>query len=307
MKFLDISDYNNVNDYSSLSKQGLGGVIIKASEGTTYTETTFEDKYNVLKELGVNLGAYHYLTSTSNPETQAQHFYELVKDKTFQILPVLDVEQGQLGNKAENYSARFMNEFYALGGSSMIIYSGRCFIEENFSSDFCSNNVFWVADYSNTSPTIEKCGYIIAWQYTESCTDYSCVDGGVDCSILYDEDRFYSTEIPFSDSSSIASSTTYVSIADLQTELNNQGFTDCNGNSVQVDNVAGVLTLSACPTIQEGASGNITKWLQTQLDVSVDGIFGTETYQAVLTYQYTNNLVSDGIVGQGTWSKLMGL
>lgn len=38
--------------------------------------------------------------------------------------------------------------------------------------------------------------------------------------------------------------------------------------------------------------------------ISVDGIFGQETYDAVLTFQNKNNLKVDGIVGRSTWNAL---
>jgi peptidoglycan hydrolase-like protein with peptidoglycan-binding domain len=38
--------------------------------------------------------------------------------------------------------------------------------------------------------------------------------------------------------------------------------------------------------------------------ISVDGIFGQETYDAVLTFQKLYNLDVDGIVGRSTWNAL---
>lgn len=38
-----------------------------------------------------------------------------------------------------------------------------------------------------------------------------------------------------------------------------------------------------------------------------DGIFGEETYKAVIAYQRAKGLTPDGIVGYNTWKKLLGL
>lgn len=38
--------------------------------------------------------------------------------------------------------------------------------------------------------------------------------------------------------------------------------------------------------------------------ITVDGIFGQETYDAVLTFQRVYGLTTDGIVGRGTWNRL---
>ena len=55
------------------------------------------------------------------------------------------------------------------------------------------------------------------------------------------------------------------------------------------------------------ARGNITKLIQEKVGVSNDGIFGDITKNAVMNYQSKNNLVADGIVGNNTWTKLLGL
>ncbi|MBW9157234.1 N-acetylmuramoyl-L-alanine amidase [Clostridium tagluense] len=93
------------------------------------------------------------------------------------------------------------------------------------------------------------------------------------------------------------------SIAQLQAELNRQGF----GNLV-VDGFYGTNTLAACPTTRPGAQGNITKWLQKRLALPTNlqtGFFGDTTKNAIIKYQSAMGLSADGIVGQGTWASLL--
>ena len=61
-------------------------------------------------------------------------------------------------------------------------------------------------------------------------------------------------------------------------------------------------------TLQKGSKGNeVKKWqefLNTQgYGLSVDGDFGTNTYNATVAYQKANGLGADGIVGKNTWGK----
>lgn len=91
-------------------------------------------------------------------------------------------------------------------------------------------------------------------------------------------------------------------VARLQAECNKQGFS----NQV-VDGIAGPSTLKGCPMLKRGATGNITKLLQERIKIGADGIFGAGTETAVKNYQKSKNLLADGIVGQGTWAKLLGL
>jgi len=97
-------------------------------------------------------------------------------------------------------------------------------------------------------------------------------------------------------------------VSNLQSECNNQGFS----NQV-VDGIIGVNTLNGCPLIKQGAKDNITVILQARLNDlgfncgSVDGIFGGNTKAAVIAFQRQFGLVADGIVGQNTWRKLLGM
>ena len=88
----------------------------------------------------------------------------------------------------------------------------------------------------------------------------------------------------------------------LQAECNAQGF-----SNQKVDGIAGSKTLAGCPTLRQGARGNITKLLQERLGVTADGIFGGNTRAAVIGFQNTHGLSADGIVGKNTWRKLLGL
>jgi len=58
-------------------------------------------------------------------------------------------------------------------------------------------------------------------------------------------------------------------------------------------------------TIQYGSTGEYVKIAQRKLGVSVDGIFGNNTKNAVIAFQDNKNLVADGIVGTLTWTELM--
>ena len=80
----------------------------------------------------------------------------------------------------------------------------------------------------------------------------------------------------------------------LQEECNKQGF-------------------SSYPTLKKGAKGNITKLLQEKLvslgynTNGVDGIFGAGTEKAIISFQKSNGLVGDGIVGKNTWGKIINI
>lgn len=99
-------------------------------------------------------------------------------------------------------------------------------------------------------------------------------------------------------------------VSRLQTECNKQGF-----SNQKVDGIAGKNTLAGCPTIKSGAKGGITKLLQERLisfgyscgSLGADGLFGSETKNAVIKFQKAKGLSADGIVGRNTWRELLRL
>ena len=99
-------------------------------------------------------------------------------------------------------------------------------------------------------------------------------------------------------------------IAALQTACNAQGFSKQN-----VDGIPGPITLAGCPTVRQGARGEITRFIQKRLiklgfscgSAGADGIFGSGTLDAVRKFQASRGLSDDGIVGKNTWRALLGL
>jgi hypothetical protein len=71
------------------------------------------------------------------------------------------------------------------------------------------------------------------------------------------------------------------------------------------------VNLDNCPTLSEGYQGGCVNQLQTELNsidnagLPVDGIFGPQTQQAVITFQQDNGVTpADGIVGPLTKAAL---
>jgi Domain of unknown function (DUF1906)/Putative peptidoglycan binding domain len=86
--------------------------------------------------------------------------------------------------------------------------------------------------------------------------------------------------------------------------------------ALAVDGVVGprtwtaLLSAGSTPTLQNGSTGEPVRRLQRALTVAlartvgIDGIFGSQTGQAVRDYQSSRALGVDGIVGQQTWGAL---
>ena len=56
--------------------------------------------------------------------------------------------------------------------------------------------------------------------------------------------------------------------------------------------------------VKKGSKGQAVKTLQTKLGITTDGIYGNDTYKAVIAYQKQHGLTPDGVVGPRTWEAL---
>ena len=61
------------------------------------------------------------------------------------------------------------------------------------------------------------------------------------------------------------------------------------------------------PVLRKGDTGESVRSLQTILGVSADGLFGGKTHTALVAFQGANELEADGVCGEKTWSKILGV
>ena len=95
--------------------------------------------------------------------------------------------------------------------------------------------------------------------------------------------------------------------------INDVGRATCHGvcNYFDVDYVP--IKDMTFPTLRIGSRGRFVRYLQFMLKIkgyavgTVDGVFGTNTQNAVRAFQQANGLVDDGVVGRNTWYKLNNL
>jgi len=59
--------------------------------------------------------------------------------------------------------------------------------------------------------------------------------------------------------------------------------------------------------LKRGDNNEQVKQLQVKLGLDPIGNFGPKTEEAVKAFQAANGLVADGMVGEGTWNKIMGI
>lgn len=81
-----------------------------------------------------------------------------------------------------------------------------------------------------------------------------------------------------------------------------------NGKALVEDGIIGphsIYAIKKLPILRKGSSGFDAKiaitHIQNVLKIPADGIFGQQTYNAVISFQRSKGLVQDGIIGPNTW------
>ena len=181
------------------------------------------------------------------------------------------------------------------------------------------------------------------WRFTPTDTNYTTLTGSIELyhkSTSSGGGSYYAPVVP--DMPMVYWGCTGDAVKTLQEKLNAKGFHSGNvdgifgaktyaavtafqkANSLGVDGIVGKLTwaklydatpvnvtpVTTQPMLRTGSRGDAVRKLQELLNAkgytcgSVDGIFGSKTYAAVLAFQKANGLGADGIVGPLTWAKL---
>ena len=183
------------------------------------------------------------------------------------------------------------------------------------------------------------------WLFTPTDTNYTTLTGSIELwhksTSSGGGGSYYAPVVP--DMPMVYWGCTGDAVKTLQEKLNAKGFHSGNvdgifgaktyaavtafqkANSLGVDGIVGKLTwaklydatpvnvtpVTTQPMLRTGSRGDAVRKLQELLNAkgytcgSVDGIFGSKTYAAVLAFQKANGLAADGIVGSLTWGKLV--
>lgn len=133
VKGLDVSHWNGSPNFTKLRDAGMRFVFSKASQGTTFVDTTFKRNTKAARDAGLLAGAYHFFDYNKGGKAQAQHFLRTVRSATglSALLPlVVDVETlGSLGAPNKSLARQrlhgLIDELYAQTGRYPMIYTSK--------------------------------------------------------------------------------------------------------------------------------------------------------------------------------------
>ena len=89
---VDVSHYQGKIDWETLADQDIDFAFIKATEGSSYVDDTFEYNFKEARKTGIAVGAYHFFSFDSAAKTQAENFINTVEPFEGMLPPVIDFE-----------------------------------------------------------------------------------------------------------------------------------------------------------------------------------------------------------------------
>lgn len=282
---IDVSHHNGSIDWEEVAADDKKFAIMKCQyEAKSHRiDEYFEHNYEGAGRYGIARGVYIYIARASmeDPELDARCLLNHLKNRPLEYGIWLDLEDASLAVKDKSYirdlvfkySDIFKKADYYVG-----IYCNKDWYTRLIHDDLKQAFDFWIARYPsndtgryNFSSSLKPLKYAVAWQYSSK----GFVPGiKTRCDLNVDFDG--TIKLIASSKPSIAS------------------------NPYQ-------LTASL---MKKGSTGESVKWLQWKLNnlfnenLTIDGVFGENTYKAVCKFQKANNLTVDGIVGKNTLTAL---
>ncbi|MGW3486570.1 glycoside hydrolase family 25 protein [Streptomyces sp. NPDC001054] len=162
---------------SSPSTKGLDFALIKATEGTSYTNPRMVAQAATARAAGLVTGFYHFLLP-GNAQAQAEYFVRQAASQEYDLL-VCDWESSAHGSPTCAEKDAFLKAVQKLRGSNhrVLLYCNRDFWVNRDTTSFAADGL-WIAEYNGRpgKPSI-KAPWVIH-QYTSTPVDTNVANFG---------------------------------------------------------------------------------------------------------------------------------
>lgn len=183
--FIDISSHNgviSVSDYQRLKSQGITGVVVKLTEGTSYTNPYARAQIANAQAAGLRVSAYHYshYETAAEARAEAQYFVRVAQSMGLSgsTTMVNDIEERSMLNGDLNANTQaWKDEMTRFGYSNNVYYTMASWLDTKGgklnTAKFGLSNL-WVAHYlyaytyldQESAKSLSYYSNTAAWQYT---------------------------------------------------------------------------------------------------------------------------------------------
>ena len=147
VKVLDVSSHQA----TIFPLTGIDGLVVKATEGTTYTNPKHAEQVNFGRSHGLVIGHYHYAQGT-NIHDQVDYFLQQARPRTGEFL-AMDWEESGVSSAEKDDFLAYLDSKTAC---RVMLYCNRDYWLNHDDTSRCADGL-WIADYSATagSPRIQ--------------------------------------------------------------------------------------------------------------------------------------------------------
>lgn len=165
---IDLSHHNPLDNFLLAKADGVEGIIYKATQGTTWQDSTYKARMKKAKDAGLMWGAYHFGTGR-DPVQQAENFLKFVNPDETTLL-ALDFEENPAGTEMTLEQARIFVEYInTKTGKYPGLYGGH-YLKEllgNNADPVLVNCWLWVSQYGSHAVIPPNWNTWTMWQYTD--------------------------------------------------------------------------------------------------------------------------------------------
>lgn len=166
VKGIDVSHYQGKIDWDKVTDNPkYRFAYIKATEGQDNTDEFFGENWSSARKNGLLIGAYHFFTTQSTGEQQADHFIDIVPNENSNLPPVIDIEI-DLNHNAQKIQTELtimsnkLEEYYHQKPILYVTYSTfKTYVSTGF-----EDHEIWIRDIIKY-PTLQDQTPWTFWQY----------------------------------------------------------------------------------------------------------------------------------------------
>lgn len=190
IKAIDLSHHNGNVDFRKVKASGISTIIIRTGFGfysPKQIDKKFYEYYDAAKNLGFNIGAYHYSYADGpiSAEKEAQAMLKIIGDRKFELPLFIDIEERVHYNMSKKLCSESIAAFcnYLEGEKYWAgVYSFDSLFATHITGDICQRYTTWVARVENVKP--KSCPRYDIWQNSHRGRVDGCI-GNVDLDIVY--------------------------------------------------------------------------------------------------------------------------
>ena len=184
--FVDVSSHNghiSVEDYRQLASKGVGGVVVKLTEGTHYTNPYAESQVRNAQAAGLQVSTYAFSHYTNDAEARAEaRYYAAFANKLSlpkNTVMVNDMEDPKMQTGINQHTQDWADEMRKQGYANLMYYTSASWVDQNnlrhkgsINTSLFGLDNFWIAQYpapklsANDAKNLKYNSRAGAWQFT---------------------------------------------------------------------------------------------------------------------------------------------